>query len=77
MSALLNLNLFNLGANFQKHRTWNSFLLSLGVNLFTFGVGNVNPLQYSCLENPMDKGAQRATVYRVTKSWTRLSDLTL
>ena len=31
-----------------------------------------NPLQYSCLENPMDRGAWRATVYRVAKSRTRL-----
>ena len=31
-----------------------------------------NPLQYSCLENPMDRGARRATVHRVTESWTRL-----
>ena len=30
------------------------------------------PLQYSFLENPMDKGAWRATVHRVTKSWTRV-----
>ena len=29
-----------------------------------------NPFQYSCLENPMDRGAWRATVHRVTKSWT-------
>ena len=35
---------------------------------------NGNPLQYSCLENPMDKGAWRATIQRVTKSWTQLSD---
>ena len=33
-----------------------------------------NPLQYSCLGNPMDRGAWRATVYEVTKSRTRLSD---
>ena len=33
-----------------------------------------NPLQYSCLENPMDGGAWQATVHRVTKSQTRLSD---
>ena len=38
----------------------------------TPGEGNGNPLQYSCLENPMDKGAWRATVYRVAKSPTRL-----
>ena len=31
-----------------------------------------NPLQCSCLENPMDRGAWQATVHRVTKSWTRL-----
>ena len=33
-----------------------------------------NPLHYSCLENPHDRGAWWATVYRVTKSWIRLSD---
>ena len=35
-----------------------------------------NPLQYSCLENPMDGGAWWATVHRVAKSQTRLSDFT-
>ena len=40
------------------------------------GEGNGNPLQYSCLENPMDRGAWQATVYRVAKSPTRLSDFT-
>ena len=34
------------------------------------GEGNGYPLQYSCLENPMARGAWRATVHRVTKSWT-------
>ena len=38
------------------------------------GEGNVNPLQYSCLENPMDGGAWWATNHRVTKSQTQLSD---
>ena len=38
------------------------------------GGGNGNPLQYSCLKNPMDRGAWRATVQRVTKSWTQLSE---
>ena len=37
---------------------------------------NGNPLQYSCLENPMDEGAWWAAVHGVTKSWTRLSHLT-
>ena len=38
--------------------------------------GNGNPLQYSCLENPMDRGAWWATVHGVAKSQTRLSDFT-
>ena len=37
---------------------------------------NGNPLQYSCLENPMDGGAWCATVHGVAKSQTRLSDFT-
>ena len=40
------------------------------------GGGNGNPLQYSCLENPMDTGAWWATVHGVAKSQTRLSDFT-
>ena len=34
------------------------------------GEGNGNPLQYSCLENSMDRGARQATVHGVAKSWT-------
>ena len=37
------------------------------------GVGNGNPLQYSYLENPMDRAAWQATVHGVSKSWTPLS----
>ena len=33
------------------------------------GEGNGNPLQYSCLENPMDGGAWKATVHGVAKNW--------
>ena len=40
------------------------------------GEGNGNPLQYSCLENPMDRGARWATVHGVAKSRTQLSDYT-
>ena len=37
------------------------------------GEGNGNQLQYSCLGNPMDRGAWWATVHGVTKKWARLS----
>ena len=40
------------------------------------GEGNGNPLQYSCLENPMDRGAWWATVHGVAKSRTQLSNFT-
>ena len=38
------------------------------------GEGNGKSLQYSCLENSMDRGAWRATVHGITKSWTQLSN---
>ena len=41
------------------------------------GEGNGDRLQYSCLENPMDRGAWRAVVHRVTKSWTELKQLNM
>ena len=40
------------------------------------GEGNGNPLQFSCLENPLDRGARWATIHGVTQSWTRLNDRT-
>ena len=55
---------------------------SFATPLFTFdcagsvGESNGTPLQYSCLENPMDGGAWWAAVHGVAKSWTRLSDFT-
>ena len=54
---------------------WETWVQSLGQEDST-GEGNGNPLLYSCLENPMDGGTWWATVHGVTKSWTRLSDLT-
>ena len=39
------------------------------------GEGHGDPRQYSCLKNPMDRGAWRATAHRVTKSQTRLNRL--
>ena len=41
----------------------------------SLGGGHGNPLQYSCLDNPMDRGACWAMVHRVTKSWTWLKPL--
>ena len=41
------------------------------------GGGHGNPFQYYCLENPMDRRAWWATVYRVAKSWTRLKQLSV
>ena len=40
----------------------------------SLGGGNGTPLQYSCLENPMEGGAWKAAVHGVTKSWTQLSN---
>ena len=40
-------------------------------------VGHGNPLQYSCLKNPMDRGAWKATVHRVTKSPTQLKQFSM
>ena len=50
--------------------------LSFLRNFYTIlhGEGNGKPLQYPCLENPMDRGAWWAAVHGVTKSWARLSD---
>ena len=45
------------------------------VNLY-LGEGNGTPLQSSCLENPMDRGASWAAVHGVARSWTQLSNLT-
>ena len=43
---------------------------------YTLGEGNGTPLQHSCLENPIDRGAWWAAVHGVAKSQTRLSDFT-
>ena len=62
----------NLPTMQEMQETW---FLSLGWERSP-GEGNGSPLQYSCLENPMDRGAWWATVHRVAKSWTeRLSTL--
>ena len=62
---------------------WHSFIpflwlsnISLYVSGRSCGEGNGNPLQYSCLENPMDREAWLTTVHGITKIRTRLSDFT-
>ena len=60
---------------------WNTFWELLRIVFYrrltlADGEGNGTPLQYSCLENPMDGGAWWAAVHGVTKSRTRLSDFT-
>ena len=51
--------------------------LGVWVDVYTLlGEGNGTPLQYSCLETPMDGGAWWAAVHGVAASWTRLSDFT-
>ena len=47
-----------------------------GETSFCVREGNGTPLQYSCLENPMDGGAWWAAIHGVAKSWTQLSDFT-
>ena len=53
-----------------------AFLMMYSACKFNDGEGNGTPLQYSCLENPMDGGAWWAAVHGVTKSQTGLSDFT-
>ena len=53
-----------------------SVLKILSSSMASLGEGNGTPLQYSCLENPMDGGAWWAAVHGVAKSQTRLSDFT-
>ncbi|KAB0375027.1 hypothetical protein FD755_013519 [Muntiacus reevesi] len=77
--TLLQMNPY-MGFNESKHPCLVSdfreeasrFVLSLSIPIFSalymlYGEGNGNPLQYSCLENPMDRGAWRATLHGVTR----------
>ena len=61
---------------FQQFSHWLFHLFFFTYLAFSFREGNSTPLQYSCLENPTDRGAWRAAVHGVTGSRTRLSDFT-
>ena len=83
-------DLFNQNLHFYRYPRWSDWipcglrcslpaiqetrLWSLGQE--DPGEGNGNPLQYSCLENPMGGGAWQVTVHRITKSQAWLSDFT-
>ena len=60
---------------------WRKSLISVfnwfGNTSFTSRRRKCNPLQYSCLENPVDREAWRATAYGVKKSWTQLKQLSM
>ena len=63
----------------QLHCTFSVILPNIRYILYLYilaGEGNGTPLQYSCLENPMDRGAWQAAVHGVLKSQTQLSDFT-
>ena len=62
----------------HKDEIWHAgtSVLNFRACLQRVGEGHGTPLQYSCLENPMDGGAWWAAVHGVAKSWTRLSDFT-
>ena len=56
------------------YEEWGRYIGDLSPVYNQGGEGNGTPLQYSCLENPMDGGACKAAIHGVTKSRTRLSD---
>ena len=64
-----------LGDSFGKESICNARDLgSIPGSGSSLGEGNGNPLQYSCLEDPMDRGAWQATVHGVAKKWTLFND---
>ena len=58
----------------EPKRHWSEHILVVVYLLshVQLGEGNGNPLQYSCMENPRDRGAWWAAIYGVAQSWTRL-----
>ena len=71
--------MFSSSAQFVHILNTCSCFVSFNINrllAIALGEGNGTPLQYSCLENPVDGGAWKAAVHGVAKSRTRLSDFT-
>ena len=77
-SAFGQLNLQSINVKHQVKHLPNAQNDSMKINfpILETGEGNGTPLQYSCLENPMDGGAWWAAVHGVVKNRTRLSDFT-
>ena len=79
-SVLDNTDSFFFSTTYNKHLATSYTVVGSPEyhNIDTFiGEGNSSPLQYSCLENPMDRGAWWAAVLGVTRSRTQLSNFTL
>ena len=70
-SKIINILANSIGENIDD--LWYGFL---DTTPKAYGEGNDNPLQYSCLEKSRDRGAWRATVHGIAKSWTQLSNQT-
>ena len=72
----------NLPISLLNFLIWNPFFFTLPrflwqiISILLWTICNGTPLQYSCLENPMDGGAWKAAVHGVAEGWTRLSDFT-
>ena len=69
--------MYSMEINCIKTLIWNNSMNFLGVHInickvLNPGEGHSNPLQYSCLENPLDRGAWQAAIHEVSKSQTWL-----
>ena len=65
----------SMGSLSQTELSDFTFTFHFHFSLSCIGEGNGNPLQYSCLENPRNRGAWWASIYGVAQSWTRLKRL--
>ena len=70
------INLFNLNYS-NRYVVLSHCVFDLYFPIDHCGEGNGSPLQYSCLENPRDRGAWWAAAYGVAQTWTRLKQLSM